>query len=177
MQTPKTYRKNTKPKPEVLNIKFFFEIFNKENHKYARELFHTDHKVKRGGRQKVDKKLYKRIVLEFFKMYFFEFFSINKSLYFPFGGYIKKVVYPTWVRFQKGRKAGGDKALGIYWYLRPSQKMYFMVELKKLTGTTNRIPVLEAHYKNSFNKDLLPIFKTELKQSKKNKTLYLCSLD
>jgi len=105
----------------------------------------------------------------------------KKSIYFPLGGFMKKVRYPKWVRFMaKGssdkRISGGSNAIGLFWYLRGSQKMHYMVTLKKLTGSSNRIPEIEKVYNSNFNKDLLPIFSEELKKAKTNKTLYLCTL-
>ncbi len=74
------------------------------------------------------------------------------------------------------RISGGNNALGLFWFVRPSMKMYYLVSIKKLTGSSNRIPDIEKVYVNNFNKDLLPIFNQELRKAKDNKTLYLCTL-
>lgn len=166
---------------EVLNIGHFYELFRLEKRRYAPSLFCVDKKVKRGKKQEVSLKLYKKIILEYLKMYFFDVYSNNRPIYFPLGGFMKKVTYPKWVRFMaKGKSekriSGGDNAIGLFWYQRPSPKMFYMVKLKKLTGSSNRLPVAEKFYLDNFNKDILPIFNTELKKAKENKTLYSCTL-
>ena len=82
------------------------------------------------------------------------------------------VVVPDVVDEKKYCKV--NKAFGLFWTLRPSPKMYFMVKIKKLTGSTNIIPKIERLFNRNQDKDLLPIFTDEQKKSKRNKTLYRC---
>jgi hypothetical protein len=166
---------------EVLKIDHFYKKFELEKRKYKPSLFCVGSKTKRKRLQKVDFATYKKIVKEFLKMYFFEFYTSSDSIYFPLGGMLKKVVYDKWVHFMsKGKSekriSGGDKAIGLFWYMRPGQKMYYMVKLTKLTGSSNQLPKIERFYNQNYDKDLLPIFMPELKKAKKNKTLYLCTL-
>ena len=49
-----------------------------------------------------------------------------------------------------------------------------MVKLKKLTGSTNMLPKIEALFNRNHNKDFLPIFTEEQRKGKKDKTLYKC---
>jgi hypothetical protein len=165
---------------EVLGIKDFYNQFVKEKRRYAPSLFCIGTKTKLKRKKPVELKLYKKIILEYLKLYFYDFYMNQNSIYFPLGGFLKKVVYPKWVRMMRRgssekQLSGGDKAIGLFWYMRATKKMFYMVELKKLTGSTNRLPKIEAACMQNSNKDLLPIFKTEIKKARKNKTLYLCT--
>jgi hypothetical protein len=166
---------------EVIGVKELYKKFELEKRRYSPSLFCIGTKVKKKRKEAVPLKLFKKIILEYLKLYFFDFYMSHTSSYFPLGGFLKKVTYPKWVRYmRKGTSekqiSGGDNAIGLFWYLRPSMKMYYMVQIKKLTGSSNRLPQIEKTYNNNFNKDLLPIFKPELKKAKENKTLYLCTL-
>jgi len=166
---------------EVINIGALYEKFEHEKRRYAPSLFCVGEKTKRKRPKPVSLSLYKKIVLEYLKLYFWDFYMKPFPIYFPLGGFMKKVTYPKWVRFMaKGKSekriSGGNNALGLFWFVRPSMKMYYLVSIKKLTGSSNRIPDIEKVYVNNFNKDLLPIFNQELRKAKDNKTLYLCTL-
>ena len=175
----KTQEKNCDLK--VINIDFFYKEFLKEKRKYAPSLFCVNTTTRKKRPQKVSFKLYKKIVLEYLKIYFFSFYMTQGASYFPLGGFLKKVTYPKWVRKMKRGNSteqicGGNKSIGLFWYLRPSQKMYYMVKLKKLTGKYNQLPKIERVYNLNYDKDLLPIFTEEAKRTKKHKNLYLCTL-
>ena len=165
-----------KKKTEVINIDYFFAKFEKEKRRYPPSFFCTDKEVKAKRTQFVDFRLYKKIVLEYFKMYFFDFYMTQKAIYFPLGGFMKKVRFDSGVKSQRKKKAYSDGAIGFFWYQRPSKKMAYMVLIKKLTGSSNRIPKIEELYKSNFNKDLLPIFDREIKKQYANKNMYICSL-
>lgn len=77
-------------------------------------------------------------------------------------------------KIKKIKQTSGSIAL--YWYLRPSMRTFYMVDIHKLTGSTNRIPKIELIHSKTVNKDLLPIFIDELRKDKRNKTQYLCTL-
>lgn len=171
---------NTKVQ-EVFNVNHFHGLFEKEKRRYPPSFFNTDKKPRRKRKEGVSLKLFKKIILEYFKMYFFEFYMSQKAIYFPLGGFMKKVLYDKWTAFMpKGktekRLVQSDGAIGLFWYRRPSRKMQYMVYLRKQQGSTNRITKMERVYKENFNKDLLPIFDSELKKHYHNNTLYLCSL-
>lgn len=162
---------------EVFNINFFYKKFQTEKRRYHPSLFCIGEKTKKKRKKGVSFSLYKKIVLEYLKLYFFELYMNSNPEYFPLGGFVKKVLYSKWARFQSRGKTKktltvSEGAIGLFWYMRPSIKMYYMVSLKKLTGSSNRIPKIEKIFKDNFNKDLLPIFKTEIKKGSKNKTLY-----
>ena len=165
---------------DVINIAHLFRNFELEKRRFSPSLFCTGTKVKKIRKVPVPLNVYRKIVLEYLKVYFFDFYMTQKSVYFPLGGFLKKVRYPKWVRYMakgKGPKqiSGGNNAIGLFWYVRPTMKMYHMVTIKKLTGSSNRLPIIEKIYNSNFNKDLLPIFSVELKKAKENKTLYICT--
>lgn len=166
---------------DVINISSFYKKFENEKRRYAPSLFCVGQKTKRKRKEPVSLSIFKKIVMEYLKIYFYDFYMKQHPVYFPLGGFMKKVTYPKWIRFMaKGTSAkrisGGDNAIGLFWFLRPSMKMHYLVSIKKLTGSSNRIPNIEKKYTSNFNKDLLPIFNQELKKAKTNKTLYLCTL-
>lgn len=168
-------------KLDVKNIDYFYRKFSSEHKKYRPAQFQTDKKTKLRRKQPVSFSLFKKIIKEYFKLYFFDLYTDNAVLYFPLGGFLKKVTYPTWTHFMskgksKKQRSGGQNAIGLFWFLRPSAKMFYLVKLKKLTGSTNRLPKVEENYNRIYNKDLLPIFKSELKKGRKNKTLFICTL-
>lgn len=157
--------KKSKERIDVLNIGHFYKLFQKEKRRYAISLFSVS---KSRTKKELPIKLYKEIVKEYLKIYFYEFYFFDNSVYFPWGGLLKKVSYPKW-RFGK---SGSDGAIGLFWYLRPSKKMFFMVDILKTTGSTNQIPKIEARFKKNKNQDLLPIFTQERDKCKSNRTLY-----
>lgn len=157
-----TQEKNSKL--EVLNINHFHQKFLKEQQ----------------NENAISLKLFKKIVYEYLKIYFYELYFLRVTKYFFLGGKMKIVTYPTWVKKQRrGRSAEetlhrSERPLGLFWFLRPSRRMYFMVKLKKLTGSTNILPKIEQSFLQKFDKDLLPIFTNEQKKGRENKTLYRC---
>jgi hypothetical protein len=177
---PDLKKKSKAAEMHVLSVKDFYKKFKSEKRRYHPSLFCTDKPTKLIREKEVPEKLFKKIILEYLKMYFFQFYNEQKSIYFPLGGFMKKVRYPKWNAWMpkgKGKKQlSKNEAIGLFWYQRASKKMQYMVCLRKLTGSSNRIPKIEEFYKNNFNIDLLPIFNTEMKRQFKNKTLYLCSL-
>ena len=173
-----TQEKNCKPL--VLNINYFYSLFLKEKKSYAPSLFSIGEKTRRTIPRKPTLKEYKKIVYTYLKIYFFELYINRFKMYFPLGGLMKVVTISSWIHKQKRgyskekEYCKADKAFGLYWYSRPSPKMFFMVALKKLTGKTNMIPKIEKIFSQNQDKDLLPIFTNEQKKGKLNKTLYRC---
>ena len=166
---------------EILSISYFYNLFSKEKKKYAPSLFSVNKTVKEKRKRSVEYRLFKKIILEYLKVYFFDFYINKKYLYFPLGGFLKKVFYPKWIgTFNRGttgkQKSGSEGAIGLFWYMRPSRKMYYMVTIKKLTGSSNHIPKIEAIFDKRLDKDLLPIFITEIRKAQKHKTLFTCTL-
>lgn len=166
---------------QSVGIDYFFDIYHKDKRRYPPSFFCVSNPSKLKRKKPVDHILYRKIVLEYLKLYFFDLYSNKGGMYFPLGGFLKKVVYPKWRRFQargnsKPKLCETNGSIGLFWYMRPSSRMYYMIKLKKLTGSSNRLPKLEDRFKNIINKDLIPIFKPEFNEKKENKTLYLCTL-
>lgn len=166
---------------EVLSIDFFYKKFAREKRRYAPSLFCVNEVTRKKRPQQVSFSLYKKIVSEYLRIYFFYFFFSEKPVYFPLGGFLKKVACQSWMRKMKRGNGpeqicGGNKPVGLFWFLRPSAKMWYMVGIKKLTGKHNRLPKLEKTYRQNFDKDLLPIFTEEAKRARTNKTLFICTL-
>ena len=166
---------------QSIGVDHFYDIFHKEKRRYPPSFFCVSKPSKLKRKVPIDHILYKKIILEYLKQYFFDFYSTQKSIYFPLGGFMKKVVYPKWRQYMskgKGEKrlSGSEGSIGLFWYQRPSSRMFYMVQIKKLTGSSNRLPKLEGRFKNIINKDLIPIFKPEINKKKETKSLYLCTL-
>lgn len=129
-------------------------------------------------RKRIPLSVYKKIISEFLKIYFNELYFLKIPKYFFLGGQMKIVTYAPWSNIQKvNNKITNvitDRALGLFWYLRASKRMYHMVKLKKLTGSNGMIYKIEQKFKKINDKDLLPIFTMERKRAQDNKTLYRC---
>lgn len=153
-----------KPDREVLSIDYFYERLTKKK------------------KRRISLNLYKKIISCYLDVYFKDlYFSSGNLLYFPLGGYMKKVAYSKWVYKMKRGSQGiqhckSDQAIGLFWFLRPSKKMYWMTKLKKLTGIYSKLAKLDKLYSQNNDKDLLPIFTTEVKKGNRTKTLYKCIL-
>lgn len=165
---------------EVLNINHFYNLFLKEKKSYAPSFFNIDKKIKRGNKRKPTLQEYKKIIFQYLKIYFHELYLLRKTMYFFLGGFMKIATYPDFINNQRrGYKKEkeicvGSKPLCLYWFMRPSKKMYYMTAIKKLTGSTNQIPKIEKIFNDNYDKDLLPTFTKEQKKGKLNKTLYRC---
>lgn len=164
----------------VLNISYFYSLFLKERKAYPASHFATNKKIKGRVRRSATLKEYKKIIYEYLKTYFFELYINPVRTYFFLGGVMRIVTISSWINKQKRGYSNkkeyckADKAFGLFWTFRPSPKMYFMVKIKKLTGSTNIIPKIESVFNRNQDKDLLPIFTDEQKKGKLNKTLYRC---
>lgn len=164
----------------TLNINYFYSLFLKNRKAYPAAYFATNRKIKGRVRRLPTLIEYKKIIYEYLKTYFFELYINRIKTYFFLGGVMKIVTISSWVNKQKRGYSNEkkyckvNKAFGLFWTLRPSPKMYFMVKIKKLTGSTNIIPKIERLFNRNQDKDLLPIFTDEQKKGKRNKTLYRC---
>lgn len=179
IQEKKLLKEYLQEKREVYNVSFFYNLYIKKAKKYPPIFFE---KTKKKRRKHVPFSLFKKIIKTYLTIYFEDFYKTNGSIYFPLGGFMKKVAYKKWARYMKRGSSnkkelvGSNGSVGFFWYLRPSPRFMFLLKIKKLTGSTNRLPVIERKYKNRYNKDLLPIFEDEFKKALNNKTLYICGL-
>lgn len=164
----KTYPTKTQEKSseiKVLSIKYFYNLFIKKRSSRKKKISFLD---------------FRKIVTNYLSVYFHELYYKGGPLYFFFGGKMKLVTYKSWVKIQNRVNSNKpvlhriNKPIGLFWYLRPSMRLFFMVKIKKLTGKKNRLPKIEAIFNNNNDKDLLPIFTEEQKKGKIDKTLYKC---
>lgn len=154
-----TLQNNTQGKNsdvEILDITYFHSLYLKNFRKFA-----------------VDLKLYKKVVKTYLKIYFTELYMNKVAKYFFLGGQAK-LVLGTAVVFNKATNSVINKNINIFWYNRPSKKMWFMVTIKKMKGSSSALSKIENFFHTKYNKDLLPIFTKEQKKGKNNKTLYRC---
>lgn len=165
---------------DVLNISDFYSMHLKEKKKFSEKMFFTDKNIKKKKERFVTLQEFKKIITTYLGIYFMELYFMKIPKYFFLGGMMKIVKYPTWMNKQS-RGSSPDKkfiiaeeALGLFWYRRPSQKSFYMVVLKKLTGKFNALPAIEVKFKKNNNKDLLPIFEHEHLRAQRNKSLYTC---
>lgn len=174
-QTSTQEKKSKKPE-QRLGVKFFYEIFKSEKKSYAVSRFSNLKK----GKKPLPYSLYRKIIKEYFNVYLNEFYYFNDAVYFPFGGLLKKVLYNKWTdekikpntnRKEKEYRHIGN-TIGFFWYLRPSKKMYYMVRIKKLKGSTSSLVKIEKNYLKSANKDIIPIFVEEIKKGTKHRNLF-----
>lgn len=168
----KTPEKNSK---EVLSIRHFYSEYIKEKKRYAPSLFGL--KTKSVRKVVLPYTYYRRIVYEYLKVYFYEFYFRKSDMCFFLMGNLKKVVAGkrNAIPLPNGSKRLSTTSIQFFWYLRPTMKYYYMVKLVKLTGKTNMIPIIEKQYLKTNDKDLLPIFGKEYRKAKNNKYLYRCS--
>jgi len=169
-----------KSKIEILRVSYFYDLFLKEKKRYAPSLFTIDQKVKAKRKRKPTLKEFKQIIYQYLKIYFYELYMGRKAAYFFLGGFMKVVTTQSLAKYQlRGRERKKtlivtNKPLGLFWFMKPTEKMHYMVILNKLTGSSNILPKIEKTFKQNYDKDLLPIFTNEQKKGKINKTLYRC---
>lgn len=132
-----------RPEFEVININTAFKDFEKKD-------------------KEIDKILYKAIIKKFFLVYINELLFLNQTMYFPITGKAKLNKCGNWIKrdkstvkaFLEDKLKKATSSLGIYWFHRPFPQWYYY-RLKKMTGTTNLFPKLEASWKLSFDIDML----------------------
>ena len=161
-----TFQKKTRGKKyKTLSIKHFYDLFSKKRTRKLRP---------------VSLFLFKKIIKNYLSVYFHELYLESKPMYFFLGGKMKITLLASWKNYQvrgeskKKEMHQSDGAIGLFWYNKPSQRIQYMVKLKKLTGSTNMLPKIEALFNRNHNKDFLPIFTEEQRKGKKDKTLYKC---
>ena len=165
---------------EVINIPYFYKLFLKEKKRYTPSLFCIGTTIRKKRPRFPTLQEFKKVVYEYLKIYFFELYMNKIPMYFCLGGFMKIVTYLPWVTKQSRSnlkvkvQCGSQGAFGLFWYYRPTTKMFHMVKIKKQAGSGNMITKIEQIFRDNHNKDLLPIFTDERKKGKKNKTLYRC---
>lgn len=154
--TPQTNTQEKKSKIDRIGVEFFYNKFRKENRK-----------------DKITLSQFKIVIKTFLKVYFTEVYVTKKTYYFFLGGKMKLVLANTNL-INKNTKKLINKSLQLFWYNRPSPKMWFMVKFTKLSGSNSALSKIERLFNQIHNKDLLTIFTKEQKRGKKQKTLFRC---
>jgi hypothetical protein len=125
---------------ESIRISYFYKEYSKNKH----------HKINIG--------LYKKILLKFLTIYFYDVYFLNKPLYFLFGGNIRLNKCGNWIKKNWKKNTQNEliktsQSIGLFWYNRPSFRFEYAMKIKKLTGSSNRLPVIENEWKQSKNVD------------------------
>ena len=166
---------------KVLNIKDFHKTFEKRKLKYPPGYFAVSKKTKLKRKTLVPFTLFKTIIKQYLKFYFFDFYNNKFPIYFPLGGWMKKVLFRPFINLQKrgnqdAQVVRSDGSIGWFWYLRPSRHVFYMVDIHKLTGSTNQIPLMEASWLAANDKDILPIFTNETRKFRHKNMFFICTL-
>jgi hypothetical protein len=152
---------------EVYGLAYFYERYNK---KYAPTMMGE----KKGVRpKKISKSLYQKILMEYLDIYFKEIYFIDGPSYFLYTGLLQKVKYRPRIIVNKGVKKIINSSIGFMWFQRPSELFFICCKLVKLTGKTNKLPLIEKIYKNSFDMNLIVNFEDAIEQEKVNNNNYI----
>lgn len=152
---------------EVYGVKHFYEKYNA---KYAPSMFE---KSKNKRPKKIPLSLYKKILTEYFDIYFKEIYFFNGPSYFLYTGSLEKVRYSQKVLRNYKETYIKKPSIGFMWYLRPSELFYFCCKLKKIIGSTNRIPKIEKLFKMTNDIELIVNFDDAIRQNNLRKNNYL----
>jgi hypothetical protein len=149
---------------EVTKVDYFYKKFHFSG------LNNFESLSPKKSHQRVSYKLYKEILLKFFTIYFYDVYFLKRSMYFFFGGDLMLNKCGNWIR--ENKKEGLKKAnssVGLFWFNRPCKRFEYAFKLKKQTGSSNRLPVIENEWKESNDIGLLKtltVLKKELTISK-----------
>ncbi len=148
-----------------IGINYFEDLFLKRKRLYPRNYFSfpidgRKHKIP------LPKGLFRKTIKTYLNIYFGELYYHDTPKYFPLSGLIKKV---------KGSRFFINSIRGIIhksrsvtwlWYLRPSISYFANVRLIKLNGSSSRVLKLDNSYKLNRDVELLPFFRSEMKEVK-----------
>lgn len=150
---------------EVYGLDYFYDNYHR---KYPPKFLGK----KKGIRPiKIDKSLYKLILMEYLDVYFKEIYFLSGKSYFLWTGTLQKVLYrPRTIKNIKKKIIGST--IGFLWENRPSNLFGIFVRFIKLTGSSNRLPKIEIIYKNNHDINLIANFEDVINKSRINKTLY-----
>lgn len=158
---------NSKNSREVFGVKYFYEKFSIKHHPQMFE------KTKNVRPRKIPISLYKQILIQYFDIYFKEIYFFSGPSYFLYTGSLEKVRYSQKVlRNYKGSFIK-KPTIGFMWYLRPSELFYFCCKIKKMIGSTNRIPKIEKLFKNSNDIELIVNFDDAIRANNLRKNNFL----
>lgn len=126
--------KKTTKYDDVYDVSDFAEFHN-------REYSHRALGLKGSGRRRAPLWLIKKIILTYFDIYLKELYYGNKPMYFLFSGFLQVVrTAPT---YKANTKKPLNESLALFWGDRCTRSLAYFAEIIKLTGKTNRLPVIE----------------------------------
>lgn len=123
--------------------------------------------------KQVSEELYRKIIMEYFDIYFKEVYFLNKPSYFLYTGILDKVLYRPRIIKKNQKNIIAKTTIGFMWSMRPSNLFFYCVRFIKLTGSSNRIPKIENVYKNNFDIHLIPNFEDAIKYCNENNLNYI----
>jgi hypothetical protein len=152
---------------DVFGVDYFCDNFK---NKYSPKMLGE----KKGVRPKrIDKSLYKKILMEYLDIYFKEIYFLEGASYFLYTGLLTKVKYRPRVIINKGIKKIINASIGFMWYHRPSELFFLCAKFEKLTGSTNKLPQIEKIYKNNFDVNLIVNFEDAIEEQRANNNNYI----
>jgi hypothetical protein len=152
--------KKVKEKIETYGLNYFYSKFR---NKYEPKLMGE----KRGVNPKrISISLYKQIFMEYLDIYFKEIYFLEGPSYFLYTGLLTKVKYQPRVIINRGIKKLVPASIGFMWYQRPSELFFICCKLKKLTGSSNKLPKIEKIYKNNFDVNLIVNFEDAIEEQR-----------
>lgn len=149
-------------------IDYFYDLFKKRNAYYPKSYFFF-----MGGRTRkvlLEKKLFKKIILSYFDIYFKEFYSHTDEQYFFLSGKLTKARGKKVYKNPNG--INQTESILWVWFLRPAYNYVSNLKIIKLKGTNRRVEKLEKQFKETFDVGLLPEINTLLKSLNNNHKLY-----
>ena len=118
------------------------------------------------GHQRVTFQLYRQIIIKFLTIYFYDVYFLNRPFYFFLSGNLMLNKAGNTIRENRivGNKIVPFKKIGqtinLCWYNRPCERFFRCIKIKKLSGSTNRLPLIEKEWKQSNDVDKLPSIDT-----------------
>lgn len=164
---PLAERQQNKTNREVYGLKYFYEKYNT---KHVPSMFE---KSKKTRPQKIPLSLYKKILTEYLDIYFKEIYFFSGPSYFLFTGSLEKVRYSQKVLRNYKETFIKKPSIGFMWALRPSELFYFCCKLKKIIGSTNRLPKIEKLFKMTNDVELIVNFEDAIKENELRRNNYL----
>lgn len=129
-----------------------------------------------GGVGKINKRipiaLYEKIFTEYWDIYFKEIYFTNTRLYFLYSGTLEKVLYRPRIIKTHNVKKRLNPTIGFFWSERLTKLFTHTINLKKLTGTRNRLPKLDLMYKKIFDINLIANFEDVKTNAENNQTYF-----
>lgn len=143
------------------NIKDFYEAYPNKDKFFAFQLGIKTRKKK--TKANVPFKLYRKIVLLYFEIYFNDLYYLKGKSYFLFTGYLEIILSPI---IDKKKR----ETVTLLWTERPNRFFVKFVNLLKIPGTTARFRKLETVFYKVVNVDSIPrkVDRESLKIAKKN---------